>query len=160
MHNTTNLSAMQAGRLNKARSSCRIFPLVLQVTHTHTTIQWPLVRDYPGRLVPEETFTHSHPSCSSDILYQLPPSTTIHSILLVQFKCLTVLFHNLSPGPLLSSSWSWAPYFILHAFLHPIIIFFRNTCPYHRSCSAVIPMLCHLFLIPLSAPYLEICLSA
>jgi len=28
---------------------------------THTTIQWPLVRDYPGRLVPEETFTHSHP---------------------------------------------------------------------------------------------------
>ena len=30
-------------------------------THTHTTIQWPLVRDYPGRLVPEETFTHSHP---------------------------------------------------------------------------------------------------
>ena len=30
----------------------------------------------------------------------------IHSILLVQFTCLTVLFHNLSPGPLWSTSWS------------------------------------------------------
>ena len=30
-------------------------------------------------LCPKETFTHSHPSCSSDILYQLPPSTTIYS---------------------------------------------------------------------------------
>ena len=28
----------------------------------HTTVQRPLVRDYPGRPVPEETFTHSHPS--------------------------------------------------------------------------------------------------
>jgi len=75
-------------------------------THTHTTIQRPLVRDYPGRLVPEETLTHSqsHPSWSSDILYQLPPFTTIHSILCVQFMSLTVLFDNLSPGPLWSSS--------------------------------------------------------
>jgi len=54
------------------------------------------VRDYPGRPVPEETFIHSHPFWSSDILYQLPPSTTIHSILLVQFTCLTVLSHNKS----------------------------------------------------------------
>jgi len=28
------------------------------------------------------------------------PSTTIHSIRIVQFTRLTVLFHNLSPGPL------------------------------------------------------------
>ena len=67
----------------------------------------PLVRDYPGRLVPEETLTHSHPSWSSDILHQLPSSTTILSILLVTFTCLTVLFHNLSPGSLWSSSWPW-----------------------------------------------------
>ena len=46
----------------------------------------------------KKTFTHSHPSWSSDILYQLPPSTTIHSILFVQFTCLTDLFHNLFPG--------------------------------------------------------------
>ena len=50
-----------------------------------------VVRDYPGGPVPEETFTHSHPSWSSDILYQLPPFTTIHSILCVQFMCLTIL---------------------------------------------------------------------
>jgi len=36
-----------------------------------------------GGPVPEETFTHSHPSWSSDILYQLPPSATIHSILFI-----------------------------------------------------------------------------
>ena len=33
-------------------------------------------------------------------LYQLPPFTTIHSILFVQFACLTVFFNNLSLGPL------------------------------------------------------------
>ena len=65
--------------------------------------------------VPEETFAHSqHPSWSSEILYRPPPFTTIHSIFLVQFTCLTVLFHNQSPGPLRSSSWSWTLYFILH----------------------------------------------
>jgi len=31
-------------------------------THTHTTAQRPLVRDYLGEPVPEETLTHSHPS--------------------------------------------------------------------------------------------------
>jgi len=35
-------------------------------------------RDYPCGPVPEETFTHSHAFWSSDILYQLPPSTTLH----------------------------------------------------------------------------------
>ena len=79
--------------------------------------------------VPEETFTHSCPSWSSDILYQLPPFTMIHSILFIQFTCLTVLFHNLSPGPLWSSSWSWTLYFILHAFLHLIIIIFSQQRP-------------------------------
>jgi len=73
--------------------------------------------------------THSHPSWSSYILYQLPPFTTIHSILCVQFTCLTILFDNLSPGPLWSSSWSWTLNFILHTFLHPIIIFFSQHMP-------------------------------
>jgi len=97
--------------------------------HTRTTVQWPLIRVYPGRPVPEETFTHSHPSRSSDILYQLPPFTTIHSILFVQFTCLTVLFDKLSPGPHWSSSWSWTLYFILHTFLHVIIIIFSQHMP-------------------------------
>jgi len=51
---------------------------------------WPFVWDYPSEPVPEETFTHSYLSWLSIILYQLPPSTTIHSILPVQFTCLTV----------------------------------------------------------------------
>jgi len=31
--------------------------------------------------------------------------------------CLIVLYHNLSPGPLWSTSWSGALYFVLHAFI-------------------------------------------
>jgi len=47
-------------------------------TTTTTTILRPFVRDYPCEPVPEETLTHP-PSWSSN-LYQLLPSTTIHSI--------------------------------------------------------------------------------
>ena len=65
------------------------------------------------------------------ILYQLPPFTTIHSILFVQFTCLTVLFDNLAPGPLWSSCISWTLYFILHAFLYPVIIFFSTGLYWH-----------------------------
>jgi len=36
--------------------------------------------------VPEETFTHTHSSWSQDILYKLPPSTKIHSILLFNLR--------------------------------------------------------------------------
>jgi len=39
-------------------------------------------------------------------LYQLLPSTTIHSILPVQITCLTIFLHNFSPCPLWSTSWS------------------------------------------------------
>jgi len=50
------------------------------------------VLDNPGELVQEETFTYSHQSWSSIILYLHPPSTMIHGILSVQFTCLTVFF--------------------------------------------------------------------
>ena len=83
----------------------------------------------PGRLVLEETRTHSHPTWSSDILYHLPPFTTIHGVLFVHFTCLTILLDNLSPGPLWSSSWSWTLNFILHTFLHPIHIIFSQHVP-------------------------------
>ena len=46
--------------------------------------------------------------------------------------CLTVLFDNLSPGPLWSSSWSWTLYFVLHFFTQSSSSF-RSTCPYQRS---------------------------
>ena len=87
--------------------------------HTHTHTQ-PVNGLCLG--LPKGTFSDSHQSWSSNIFYQLPPSTMIHSILLVQLTCLTVIFHNLSPRPLWSTSWSGTLYFILHTFLHPVII--------------------------------------
>ena len=74
-------------------------------TTTTTTVLWPFVQDYPGELVPEETFT-----------------TFCISILPVQFASLTVFLHNLSPSPLWSTSWSATLHFILHTFLHPNIV--------------------------------------
>jgi len=71
------------------------------------------VRDYLGEPVPEETLTHP-PSWSSSNLYQLVPSTTIHSILPVQTACLAIFLHNLSPSPLWSTSWSGAIHIIFY----------------------------------------------
>jgi len=48
---------------------CQRSLFLLTHTHTHTTAWWPFVWDYLGRPVPEETFTHSHPSWLSDIFY-------------------------------------------------------------------------------------------
>jgi len=73
------------------------------------------------------------PSWSSSNLHQLLPSTTIHSILLVQFTCLAIFLYNLFPCPLWSTSWSGALHLIFHTFLHPITSFFCSTYPYHRN---------------------------
>ena len=54
------------------------------------------------------------PSWSSSNLYQLLPSTTIHSILPVQ---------------IMSTSWSGALHLIFHTFLHPISVFFSQHTP-------------------------------
>jgi len=60
--------------------------------HTHTQ---PFNGRWSGTTqVGQYQKKHSHPSWSSDILYQLPPFTTIHSILCVQFTCFTVLFNK------------------------------------------------------------------
>jgi len=96
-------------------------------TTTTTIVLRPFVRDYPGELVPEETFTHP-PSWSSN-LYQLLPSTTIHSILPVQITCFAIFLHNLSPRPLWSTSWSGALHLIFHTFLRPISVFFSHHMP-------------------------------
>jgi len=104
-------------------------------TTTTTTILRlrPSVSDYPGEPVPEETLTHP-PSWSSSNLYQLLPSTTIHSILLVQITCLTIFLHNLFTCPLWSTSWSGASYssYSVHFFTQSAS-YFRNTYLYHRS---------------------------
>jgi len=75
------------------------------------------VRDYRGEPVPEETLTHP-PSWSSPNLYQLLPSTTIHSILPVQIACLAIFLHNLCPCPLWSTSWSGDLHLIFHEYLY------------------------------------------
>ena len=54
-------------------------------------------RDNPGRPVPEETFTHLHPSWSTFFLYHLSPFATVHGIVFIQLTCLTVLSNNLFP---------------------------------------------------------------
>jgi len=91
--------------------------------------------DYSGEPVPKETFTHP-PSRSSSSLYQLLPSTTIRSIILVQITWLVMFLHNLSPHSLWATSWSEALHLIFHTFLHPIIVFFSQHMhiPSHRCC--------------------------
>jgi len=135
--------------LHKSDSSSTI---ILQETNinnnnnnTYSNRFTALCPGLPGWAGTRRTFTHSHLSWSSTILHQLPPSTIIHSILPVQFMCLTVFSHNISPSPILSTSWSGTS-----TFLHPIIVFFCNTCPYHSNLFAVVPKLCHLFLVCLS----------
>ena len=96
--------------------------MLTAITTTTTTILQTFVWNYPGELVPEEAFTHSHLSWSLIILYLLPPSTAIHGILPVQFTCLTVFLHNLCPSFLWSTSWSGTLHFVLHTFFHPIIL--------------------------------------
>jgi len=99
-----------------------------QNTHTHTQPFYgsvEFVRDNPGEPVPEETFTHythrTHQSSLSafSIYYDTwHPPYSIH-----------VLFHNLSPSFLWSTSWPGTLHFILHTFLHPIIVFFSQHMP-------------------------------
>jgi len=112
---------------------CRYDFHMLLRTHTHTQ---PFNGSWSGttrvgRYQKKHSPTLTHP------IHQRPPFTTIHSILSVQFTCLTVLFDNLSPGPFWSSSWSSTFCFILRAFLHPIIIFSQHMPIPNRSRDAV-----------------------
>jgi len=83
----------------------------------------------------------------------------IHSILLVQFMCLTVLL----PQPLSRSSLVfllvWDPLLHTPFISSPDHHLFETHAHTMSACFAVVLMLCHLLLISLSAPYLEICLK-
>jgi len=109
-------------------------------THTHTlTLTQPsygsmdFVWDNSGEQVPAETFNHSHLSWSSIIPYLLHPSTTIHGILPVQSRHLTVfstisvqVFFGLPLGLAPSTSYS------IHFFTQSLSSF-CNTCSYHHN---------------------------
>jgi len=69
--------------------------------------------------------THTHPDHRTSFIIFLHLQRSMASSF-VQFTSLTVLSDNLSPGPLWSSSWPWTLNFILHAFLHPFIIFSQH----------------------------------
>jgi len=58
-----------------------------------------------GRYLKKNSPTHIHPVHQISFMNFLQ-LLRIRGILFVQFTCLTVLFHNLCPGPLWSSSWS------------------------------------------------------
>jgi len=91
------------------------------------TVLWLFVHDYPGAPVPEDSLTRTY--WLSAIRCQLLPSTMIHRICPVKFMWLTVFLHNLSPSPLWSTFWSGTLHFILHTFLHPVIVFFLQHMP-------------------------------
>jgi len=81
-----------------------------------------------------KTFTHSHTSWSSIILYMLPPSTAIHGILYVQLTCLIFFLQNLCPSLLWSTSWSVTLQVILHTFFDQVrlqLIDARNPARVH-----------------------------
>ena len=83
--------------------SCRLFYIVRIICDGLCTLSkyrfWILIVCW---LLPLYTLTHQ-PSWSSSNLYQLLPSTTIHSILPIQIMCLAIFLHNLSLCP---SFWS------------------------------------------------------
>jgi len=50
-------------------------------------------------------------------------------------RCVHIMYHLCWPAWVSSwsTSWSGALHLIFHTFLHPISVFFRSTCPYHRN---------------------------
>jgi len=111
-----------------AKPPAQAYCCVSKNTHTQAFYgSLDFVQDNPGELVPEETFTQLHLLWSSIVPYLLHPSNMIHGILLVQSTCLTVFFHNLQV--FFGTSWPDTLHFILHTFLHPIIVFFLQLMP-------------------------------
>jgi len=93
----------------------------------------------------------------SAILRQFPFIYYDHSILPVQFICLTVFLNHLCPGPFWSSFWSRTLHFIPHTFLHPVIVSFSSLSTHAHTittCFAAVVRLYHLFLISLWTFYI------
>ena len=164
--NTVNLNENFIAVNNRYRPTSLLFRKSLVICETHSTvIVWnmssllcllptttvlrPFIRDYPGEPVPEETLTHP-PSWSSSSLYQLLPSTMIHSILPVQFTCLAIFLHNLCLCPLLSTSWSGDLHIKFHTFFHPFFHFCQRVLHFYaRMCILFAALFawffCHVF---------------
>jgi len=114
--------------------------MLLRVTHTHThthmhnrfTAVWILSRTTRlSRKPKNHSSTHTYRGYQSSLICFIHLLRSMASS--VQFMCLTVFFHHLSPSFLWFTSWPGTFHFILHTFLHPIIFFFHSTCRYHRN---------------------------
>jgi len=105
--------------------------LIAHLWDSTPTILQPFFQDYLDEPVSEETFTHSHLSWSSTIFYQLLSSILLRSIASSLFNlCAWQSFCTTSLQVLFgSTSWPGTLQFILHGFLHPIIVFFLQHMP-------------------------------
>jgi len=130
-------------------------------TYIHTTVlRLPrFCQGQPKWAGTRMNITHSHLSWSSVVPYLLHPSITVHDILPVQFMCLAVFFHNLSPSFLWSTSWPGTLHFMYHTSPNHCLLFAAHAHTI-ATCFAVVPRLCHLILVCLSTLYLELCLVA
>jgi len=114
----------QRPRLNTLQRHIQplICSLLLPVcnTHTHTHTQ-PFNGPLSWTTQVTRILIIRHPLSTSSLYYdpQHPPCS---------IYMLDSLFH-LSPGPLWYSPWSGTLYFILHTYLHPIIILFLQRMP-------------------------------
>jgi len=147
-----------AGCLLKAPEKMNNSPLMhsgMAITTTTTILQLSgLSMDNLGEPVPEGTFTHSHLLWSSIIPYLLAPSFTIHSRLLVQFPCLTVLFHNICPSLIWSTSGlEPSTSYSIHFFTQ--LDLFTAHVDTIATCFAAALKLCNLILVSLSTLYFE-----
>ena len=89
-----------------------------------------------GQYQKKHSPTHTHPDHQTSFI------NFIHLLLLVQFTCLVVLLHNLSPGPLgLEPSASYSIHFFTQLLL-PLA-----SCAHTiATCFAEVLKVCHLFL--------------
>ena len=94
-------------------------------THKHTHNRFTAVRilfrttkvrQYQKKHSPTHTY-RGHQSSLICFLHLLPCMASS------LFTCLTVCFYNFSPSFLWSTSWPGTLHFILHAFLHPFLLF-------------------------------------
>ena len=96
--------------------------LLVSITHTQPFNGLLFGTYLVGRYQKKHSPTHTHPDHRASFIIFLHLQRSMAS-------SLTVLLDNLSPGPLWSSPWPLTFHFILHAFLHPIIIIFSQHVP-------------------------------
>jgi len=122
-----------------------------------TTFLWPFVRDYPvSRYQKKCSPTHTYPDHQSSCICFFHLLQSMASYLFRQHAWQSFCTISI-PSFLWYSSWSGTLHFILHTFLHPIIVFFFAAHAHTiATCFAVVPKLYHLILVSLSTLYLEL----